>query len=142
MSLVSVSLSTSPSLSHTQTHTYKTKKTMLFLGLVNTKHICVSITVFSVCLLILYQVNLRSLVLSVKWSQLLRGTLWEVFKATSKHLISYWSAACFCLISLASPAKSLSWTSFVNMEKQGEREGERQHDAVYLNANNSTDQTG
>lgn len=46
---------------------------------------------------------------------------WEVLKTTSKPFISFSATACLCLISLTSPAKSLSWTSMLNTIKQRER---------------------
>lgn len=104
------------SLPHIYIHVCTAKKTIVFLGKIDTKHIFACITAFSVCTL--NQVNLRSPVLWVKWSQPSRGMLWEALEKTSKHLVSSSSAACLCLVSVTSPAKSLCWTSMLNMNKQ------------------------
>lgn len=87
------------------------RKTVVFLVLVDTKHICVSINAFAVSLLIFNQVNLRSLVLWVKWSQLLE-----------EHFFSSYSATHLCVISLTSPAKK---SLLLNKEKYWEKGGKK-----------------
>lgn len=62
--------------------------------------------------------------------------LWEVLKTTSKHVMSSSSAACLCLISFTSPAKSLSvgppCSTWQNEEEERERENRMHHHFVWI----------